>query len=337
MEFDDQGIFGFDISRWQDNNETAYQTDFTKMVDYGASFVIIKAGQWYWEDEDFEYNWREAKAAGLAVASYWFADKNETGKEQANTYFKILERNGWNGEPCVVDYETGSWTDWNELYDFLVELQTLTKLPSEKIFIYTGYPYWTEHSPLSLASRQWFKQFPLWLAWYTSNPSYVRIPDPWTEVLLWQDGTPAIGIEVGVESKEIDHDKFNGNLDKFKLYFKTDGVIIEPPTGGDNMLYKGTTLVRLNVRELPVSNGQWLMTMDMNLPIEADEITTDGWWHLTKRGSEVVTREEWAFQGDTNGYIRLDATVDPTPTGDTFTLHIVMEDDGTVTGTWEPV
>jgi len=77
--------------------------------------------------------------------------------------------------------------------------------------------------------------------------------------------------------------------------------------------------------------------MDMNLPIEADEITTDGWWHLTKRGSEVVTREEWAFQGDTNGYIRLDATVDPTPTGDTFTLHIVMEDDGTVTGTWEPV
>lgn len=36
---------GIDVSRWQDNNSTAQQMDFTKSVSMGAKFVFIKSSR----------------------------------------------------------------------------------------------------------------------------------------------------------------------------------------------------------------------------------------------------------------------------------------------------
>ena len=86
--------------------------------------------------------------------------------------------------------------------------------------------------------EKWFGQYPLWLAAYVkdplnANPKFVLIPEIWTEkgCLLWQTGTPVIGIEAGVESKELDYNMLNGGEDVFVKYFNRSSIIppIDPP------------------------------------------------------------------------------------------------------------
>lgn len=235
MNFDYQGIKGFDISRHQDNPLTPKKTDFSKMVDYGASFVIMKAGQLNWEDRDFSYNWNGVKSVGLSRSSYWFCDKADSGKKQAQKYFDILLDNGYNGEICFADYESGAWSNQDELYNFIVELQRISGLPNEKVGIYTAYYWWLEHVK-TVFQREWYAQYPLWLANYIPDPfsndySAIKTPSAWkdSEVLILQKGTPSIGLEVGVESKEIDYNEFNGGVEKYKQYFDTSPIIIPEP------------------------------------------------------------------------------------------------------------
>jgi hypothetical protein len=234
MNFEDFGIYGFDVSWYQDVNATPQKIDFVKMKEYGASFAVIKVGQYTYADEDFADNWRNCKAAGLPRSGYWFGDKDDSGQAQARRFWNLVKNDQPEGM-LFIDYENGSWTDWNQLYGFLKELQTLSGYPSKRIGIYTGYYYWIDHDPLNVESRNWFKQFPLWLAAYAPTPTLIKVPTPWTECLLWQDGTPAIGWQVGAESREIDHNRFNGDPNKFKEYM--GGVPVTPPNGGDVILY----------------------------------------------------------------------------------------------------
>jgi len=224
MNFDYHGIFGSDISRWQDDPTTPTKNNFNKMKNYGMQFCIPKCGQYNFIDRDFIHNWNGAKNAGLGRGSYWFCDYRSTGKVQAQLYWGTLEQNGYNGELCFADYETGSWTNWKELYNFIYEFQRISGVPDDKIGIYTGYYYCMEHSPNFVHEKQWLSKYHLWLAYYTNSPRYVRVPnDVWKDeqVLIWQSGTPAIGHDCGVESREIDYDQFQGDINKFEKYFGT--------------------------------------------------------------------------------------------------------------------
>lgn len=227
MDFNYQGIFGFDVSVWQDVNSTPQQIDFVKMKNSGARFCGVKVGQGTWNDPDFRYNWLKSKDAGLVRMGYWFCDANIKPEIQAQKYWELLQLDFDPNEMQWADYENRSWTDWYQLYTFMNEFQRLSGLPNEKMGVYTGYPYWMQHSPSSQFYKDYFAMHPLWLAWYTTSISFVKVPPPWKEVLLWQDGTPPI--DVGQESPTIDHDMFNGDEIKFKKYFGGSQVIT-PPT-----------------------------------------------------------------------------------------------------------
>jgi lysozyme len=251
MIFNDCGVSGPDVSFYQDAPTTARQIDFEKMKAAGASFVIIKAGQRDYADPDFLYNWREAKRVGIPRGSYWFYDSREDPKKQAEKWWSLLESDP--GELVhALDLEenyNGPWRDWSYWYDFLYRFQTLSGLVNQYLPIYTGFYYWTEHAPTNAASRDWFKRYPLWLANY--NPqAEVRVPAPWTECLLWQYGTPVVGIRYGAESLEIDMNLFNGNLETFNAYFGLTETLPpsdEEPTG-ETM--QGKVLKLTNVRAL---------------------------------------------------------------------------------------
>lgn len=285
MNFTDCGIFGFDVSRWQDVNATPQKIDFVKMKEYGASFVVIKVGQLALPDEDFADNWLNAKTAGIPRSAYWFCDKNASGKAQASKFWNLV-RNDQPEGMLYADYENGSWTDWNQLYAFLYELQQLSGYPSSRIGIYTGYYYWAGHSPTNSLSLSWFSKFPLWLAWYSENPAYVKIPKPWTECLLWQSGTPAIGLEVGAESREIDYNKFNGDAEKFKQFM--GGEAVPPDNGGEvTVLYyadlkSGATS---NVRQGPGLTYAYAAGSPIAGPVTvsiiSEKVQADGYdWYL---------------------------------------------------------
>jgi len=201
--------FGFDISTYQDSTVIFGNVDFHKMRDYGASFVIIKAGQGDWMDQDFPVSWTNAKGV-LPRASYWYYDNRYDPKEQAQLYWNII-RDDPEGI-CWLDLEdrqSGSYAGWRKWYDFIVEFQ---RLLGREIGIYTGFYYWVERMAYATEAQiEYWKQFKLWLASYPENPfepdyENILIPPPWDKYEILQSGTPAIGLAAGVESKDIDYD-----------------------------------------------------------------------------------------------------------------------------------
>lgn len=215
--------------------------DFTKMQ-HG---VIIRAGQNLWRDPMFNTNWPAAKAAGLLRGSYWFYDSRIEPAKQARAYLDVIGYDRGEME-LWVDLEEkyrGPYEGWRHWYTFIETLRSLA--PEKQIGIYTGPSYWNEHMLLaSTASRDWFKQFPLWIAHY--GVTYPTIPKPWTSFVLWQYGTPAIGQQMGVESIEIDMNNFNGDADAFYLRYNKP-IVPEQPSGGTTVKGKMLNFV-VNVR-----------------------------------------------------------------------------------------
>lgn len=212
-----QGLFWSDVdvtdvSFWQG------EIDFVKMKKSGIKGTFIRAGQRLWFDKRFDVNWKAAKEAGLPRGSYWFFDSRADPKAQADLYCDLLGKD--RGElPLVVDYEEnykGSFAGWKNLYNFLERLMGgRNRVARDRIWIYTGYWYWMANSPQNPAALNYFSKFPLWIAAYTRNPDRVRIPKPWKDAIMWQWGTPSEGKDRGVDSLEIDMDKFTGTEDEF--------------------------------------------------------------------------------------------------------------------------
>lgn len=191
--------------------------DFYKMKTK-CDAVVLKCGQRNYKDPAFDIGWNNAKEAGLPRGSYWFCDKNESGKSQATLYWSYIKHDIGEGI-LAADFEQGSWENWNELYNFISELQQLSGLPDEKIAVYTGYYYFMENYPLKPESQKWFSKYPLWIASYTNDPSRVLIPPLWKKSFLWQYNTVVEGLEAGVHSLEIDANYFNGTREEFRKYF----------------------------------------------------------------------------------------------------------------------
>jgi len=239
MQFEDKGVMGPDVSFYQADPRKNQYINFQKMKDYGVSFVIMKAGQFTYPDPAFIVNWSESKRVGIPRAAYWFLDKDDSGENQAIRFWNLLKDDPGEG-PLIVDFEDGSG-DWRRLYNFIVKLQALSKYPSERIWIYTGYFYWLSFGPKDRAQATWFAAFPLWLAAYDNSSDGVKVPFPWLRVVMWQKGTTIVyGPDMGVLSLEIDLDIFNGDRSLFNRYFITDYIPAPPEnnTGGNSMKYK---------------------------------------------------------------------------------------------------
>jgi GH25 family lysozyme M1 (1,4-beta-N-acetylmuramidase) len=160
MNFDNQNVHGPDVSFYQDNDATPQQIDFETMKAAGASFVIVRAGQRNYTDPDFAHNWQAAKQAGLPRGTYWLFDSRADPKEQARLWWELIKDDI--GElPHFLDLEEkygGSWSGWQHWYDMLYEFQRISKLPVERIGIYTGFYYWIERAPMHELNLIWFER-----------------------------------------------------------------------------------------------------------------------------------------------------------------------------------
>lgn len=330
MSFDIQGIHGPDISFYQDANNTPRGVDFAKMKAAGATFVIIRAGQNVWPDPDFATNYAAAKAAGLPRGVYWFYDSRVSPVSQANLCKSLIA----NDLP-----ELGVWLDLEEAYggqykgfvNWRICLDSLRSLP--RVGIYTAPFYWIENRPTDTTNLNYFKTFPLWIAHY--GVLYPTIPSPWTNAILWQYGTPSVGIAYGVESIELDMNHWNGDLASFHRYFGLTTELPQEPETEEPMLYKLTALVGLNMRSGPATtypvtlaggSGGGIRIGD-NIESSTRQQTADGaWWYKIDRWLRGGVQQtspvgSWACAGANGGYMRLDATVE-TPVGLPDTLWI---------------
>jgi GH25 family lysozyme M1 (1,4-beta-N-acetylmuramidase) len=121
---------GIDVSKWQDNNSTAQQMNFTKSVAMGAKFVFIKSSQALWTDEDILYNWKSAKQAGLLRGAYHFLDWVANPKAQAQYAWSIIQNDP--GElPPVVDFNR-----LREVINLTLRIQSLQDKILAKLELY---------------------------------------------------------------------------------------------------------------------------------------------------------------------------------------------------------
>lgn len=204
-----------DVSFWQDDPTTPLGIDFAKMKTQTPA-VIIRAGQNLWEDNEFKISWANAKEVGLLRGSYWFYDSRVNPKRQAELWVDILgydtgEMEMWCDFEDRYGGKFGGQKNW---YDFMERIKAF--LPHKQLGVYTGYYYWLEHVT---SINKYFAQYPLWIAWY--NPETPKIPNIWEDWLYWQYTDNGDGYKYGVESKNIDLNRFNGTeADFYKRYNK---------------------------------------------------------------------------------------------------------------------
>jgi len=210
-----------DVSFYQDDPATPLGVNFDVMRLNGAAGVIIRAGQNSWVDRYFAKNWSAARQAELPRGSYWFYDSRAKPKDQAEL-FALQVKNDPPELPLFADFEdnyNGSYKGWNHWYVFLEHMKSLTEA---EIAIYTAYYYWVENTMslgIPIAALNYFKQYPLWIANYGVDKPLV--PKPWAESdwLFWQYTSKGDGKPYGVESKNIDLNYFNGDLEAFNKRF----------------------------------------------------------------------------------------------------------------------
>jgi GH25 family lysozyme M1 (1,4-beta-N-acetylmuramidase)/uncharacterized protein YgiM (DUF1202 family) len=290
---------GPDVSFYQDDPTTPQHIDFAKMRN-AADYVIIRAGQNLWPDRDLKRNWAAAKAVGLPRGSYWFYDSRADPKRQAELWVETME--GDLGElPLFADFEEaygGPHKGWRKWFDFLERLKEL--VGQKEIAIYTAYYYWRDNAPNPNTEPQnleYFHQYPLWIANYgVTTPS---IPKPWgaNEWLFWQFTEVGDGKLYGVESKGIDLNYFNGDVDAFRKRFG----LTQPPPGG--VEYR----VELRIRKGPSMDEDEVGMLRQNEVLEVLDTSPDGNWMQVKRSDDATG---WIFN---THLIKVEAPPPPPP------------------------
>jgi len=229
-------IPGIDVSHWQDDKSTAQKMNFTKAKAAGAKFVFIKVSERGGMDQDYFYNWKTAKTAGIPRGGYHFLRWDISGLLQARIFCELLKDDP--GElPPVADFEApirdGKYPSNALLAQFL---ETVESILGKKPMIYTSPGFWSSYGKNKITGRfdaSW-SYYPLWVAHYTSAAAPM-VPEPWkssSDWLFWQYSPVGDGLKYGAESKGIDLNWFNG--DQTALDSLAGKVGVNPPISGEN-------------------------------------------------------------------------------------------------------
>lgn len=215
------GVWGVDISKWQDAPGTLWEPDLQKLVDAGMKFCFVRASYGKNKDIDFDYNWHEAKRVGLLRGAYHYIDWYSSELDQARLFVDILRSDP--GElPPVADYECKLNAPPREiaqgkLWNFVSYVEKELNITP---MIYSGYFLWAE---LGNPGAGW-ERFPLWLPWYRPMfmglPAKPKIPKPWNKYTFWQYDDKGDGLKLGMESKQIDLNVFNGSMEELLAFAK---------------------------------------------------------------------------------------------------------------------
>jgi len=280
--------FGHDISTWQDDPNVAGSVNFQKMRDNGASFVIMRASVGNQYDVDFptyKINSRGILPRGV-YHYYW---NNIDPKVQAQTCIAAIGGEAIEGR-VWLDLETREAGVYRGSAHWRTFIETI-QAAGYRVGIYTGYYWWKDEAVNKGADLNYFAQFPLWQAWYTSDPAIVQIAQGWGKMMLWQDTSSYPGSVAGVESPTIDHnfwnDAYNFNTEWGTTTIQ-DGYQELTRYGSAMYLWRGTPK-KVHVTD----NKGALIRPSTYAGTMANVITNgDGWW------GAVTSGEGWDKLGE---------------------------------------
>lgn len=247
------GKLGADVSFYQDDDATPQKIDFVKMKAAGASFVILRAGQNLWEDEDYRDYSLAARQANLPQGAYYFYDSRAKPSEQMTVWKNAMR--AYVPPVLVVDLEEsygGAYRGERYWKEFLNLCKA--EFPNSKIMIYTANWWWSQQT---VGDQSYFGNFPLWVAEYPLNvdPVTVTLPFPWRtkQAHMWQFTSKGDGKKYGVESLSIDLNYWNDFYD-FNDFWKTEENGGGNPMPNNYSEYTATLNVDSNMRTEPGVN-----------------------------------------------------------------------------------
>lgn len=202
--------------------------------------IIVRAGQNLWEDTKFRRNWTEAKQRGMLRGTYFFYDDRVDPGRQADLWHSLLKDDPPEME-VIVDWERSYGGAFGGLRNVVAMMQRMVGYGYQDA-LYTGYYWFRENSNAvtNAAQYAYLKDQPLHLAWYVNDPSVVLIPNPFTNIWLWQFDTP--DEDWGQQSEEIDMNYVN--MDESEFYHRyAGGVVIPPPETGEPTMPKNRVTI----------------------------------------------------------------------------------------------
>jgi len=190
-----------------------------KMPD--LKFVCSKSSEKNWGDPNWQYNFKESKAAGFITGSYHVIRDDGDPIAQAQFYFERAKNTDM---PLAADFETCRTNMANAATNCLRFMEKLKELSGKLPLVYS-YPSFINSIQPDI--RDNFIKYPLWVANY--NVSSPSIPSPWadyadhsqhlglaTGATAWQfDGDGGYRLPSGVD---VDYDIFYMGLDQFKQW-----------------------------------------------------------------------------------------------------------------------
>ena len=171
---DRKKTYGIDVSHWQG------KIDFAKVAEI-VDFVIIKAGgsdKGFYKDSKFEANYKNAKAAGLAVGAYYFVGPNctsyEAGAGDAKRFLEILKGKTFE-MPVYIDIEQTPAVKRQGATEAVIGFCKTMEAAGAYVGVYgSDIAGFKDRLILSRLAA-----FDKWVARYGSKPKYVNLYGMW--------------------------------------------------------------------------------------------------------------------------------------------------------------
>ncbi|MEM6293665.1 MAG: GH25 family lysozyme [Myxococcota bacterium] len=317
---DGETIKGIDISKWQGD------VDWDAVAADGVKFSFVRVSDGInTQDQYFDKNWEESRAAGIYTGVYQFFRPNQSVLGQADY---LLEQMGcdMNARTCpitdmdlppVIDVEhrPSGWSKNQMRNAVRTWIERVEDFGLEPV-IYTGRYFWRDY----VDSDEW-RDHPLWLAHYTNNCP--NIPNDWSDWDFWQftDSGSISGV-----NGPTDTNQFNGTIAMLEA--------LRPAGGGDDTSAEpcGTVVA---------DNATIIDNVDACFELHGpdqywrDEDAGHGgdlYWTRTTTGSEY-NYAVWDLVFEKAGAYTLQAHIDPDHTSASQAKYQVTSADGTETKT----
>lgn len=297
-----------------------------------SAFVILKACDGATSTPFFHEAYRAAREAGKLAAPYVWC-------YPASVVSPQLQAQRWRDD--LLDIDAPIFVDFEETKpinprsaDLRAVIEAYRKLdPGRRMAVYTRDDYWRTYGD----KDPYWRQFPLWLARYSSQQP--AVPAPWTDWTFWQYSASGNPDEYGITNrkKAVDENYFySDNVEELKIFFGQQNYI--PPTEEPKM--NKITIVwqaGANVRPAPSVNNVALRALPAGAVIQTNySETTDNdgnrWIRISDKNEYVATFYGGALRA------RVEST-NPPPSAALPVITVRLDADGypPFEGTWTPL
>lgn len=199
-------IHGIDVSKWQRRIDWNRVKNM-KVDEVNVHFAFIKATEGTWmKDNEFEFNWENAKKAGITRGAYHFFYPDVSPKMQALNFMKTVSLKSGDLPP-VVDVEEARGMTRGQIQRYTKEfLRILESRYKVKPILYTNLDFYKTN----FLDEPDFEGYRLWIAHYRVTDLDVPGEKEWH---FWQHSDE--GNITGIAEK-VDFNVFYGDSNQFR-------------------------------------------------------------------------------------------------------------------------